>query len=84
MEALENLKKIRLEIHPELQLIPFQHIYQMLEEGKLDAVISFQEPVSAKAAAQSRTRRRFWVLVFSSIPGFLQRLLRLGVGGSHQ
>ena len=54
MEALENLKKIRPEIHPELQVIPFQHIYRMLEEGELDAVIGFQEPASAKVAAQYR------------------------------
>lgn len=54
METLENLKKIRPEIHPELQVIPFQHIYRMLEEGELDAVIGFQEPASAKVAAQYR------------------------------
>lgn len=54
IDVLEVLKKKRPEIHPEIQVIPFQHIYRMLDEGNLDAVIGFQEPASAKVSAQYR------------------------------
>ena len=54
MDVLETLKKKRPELHPELRIIPFQHIYRMLDEGELDAVIGFQEPASAKVSVQYR------------------------------
>ena len=38
-DALEVLRSIRPELHPRLQTIPFQHIYRMLEEEDLDAVV---------------------------------------------
>ena len=41
-------------LHPRLQMIPFQHIYRMLEEGDLHAVIGFQEPDSLKITANYR------------------------------
>lgn len=32
-DALEQLRAVRPELHPRLQVIPFQHIYRLLEEG---------------------------------------------------
>lgn len=54
MGVLENLKEKRPGIHPELQIIPFQHIYRMLDEGELDAVVVFQTPAAAKASIYYR------------------------------
>lgn len=42
-ETLERLREIRPEVHPRLRTIPFQHIYQMLEEGDLDAVVGLKD-----------------------------------------
>lgn len=50
-DALEQLRAVRPELHPRLQVIPFQHIYRLLEEGTFDAVIGFKEPPSAKISA---------------------------------
>lgn len=52
--VLETLKEKRPGIHPELQIIPFQHIYRMLDEGELDAVVGFQAPAAAKASVHYR------------------------------
>lgn len=41
-DALEQLHAERPQLHPRLQVIPFQHIYRMLEEGDLDAVVGVQ------------------------------------------
>lgn len=54
IDVLGNLRNRMPNLHPELQVIPSQHIYRMLEEGELDAVIGFQEPASAKISAQYR------------------------------
>lgn len=51
-DILENLRYIRSELHPRLQTIPFQHIYRMLEEGDLDAVVGFRESSKLKINAQ--------------------------------
>lgn len=53
-DTLEMLRTIRPELHPRLQTIPFQHIYRMLEEGNLDAVMGFKEFSSTKIHAQYR------------------------------
>ena len=53
----DTLKKLQLrcpELHPWLQVIQFQHIYQLLEEGDLDAIIGFQEPSAQKIHALYR------------------------------
>ena len=50
-DALEQLRTVRPEVHPRLQVIPFQHIYRILEEGDLDAVVGFKESPSAKITA---------------------------------
>lgn len=51
-DALEVLRSIRPELHPRLQTIPFQHIYRMLEEEDLDAVVGFRESAKMKIKAQ--------------------------------
>lgn len=50
-DALEQLRAVRPELHPRLQVIPFQHIYRLLEEGDLDAVVGFKESPSVKISA---------------------------------
>ena len=42
------------ELHPRLQVIPFQHIYRLLEEGDLDAVVGFRELDSMRVHASFR------------------------------
>lgn len=51
-DTLKMLKALRPELHPRLQVISFQHIYRMLEEGDLDAVVGFKESASIKIHAQ--------------------------------
>lgn len=51
VDALKRLRAVRPNMHPRLQVIPFHHIYQMLEEGDLDAVIGFREPANIKISA---------------------------------
>lgn len=50
-DVLKQLRTVSPNIHPRLQVIPFQHIYQMLEEGDLDAVVGFKEPPGIKLHA---------------------------------
>ena len=57
----ETFAKLRLErpnLHPRLQVIPFQHIYRLLDEGDLDAVAALEEPGISKPAAQYRELAR--------------------------
>lgn len=49
--SLENLRSLRPKLHPRLQTIPFHHIYRMLEEGDLDAVVGFKESSNLKIHA---------------------------------
>lgn len=51
-DILEELHTIRPSLHPHLHAIPFQHIYRMLEEGDLDAVVGFRETSGLKIRAQ--------------------------------
>ena len=50
-DTLKKLRHLRTELHPRLQVIPFQHIYRMLEDGDLDAVVGFQESSNIKIHA---------------------------------
>ncbi len=50
-DTLEQLRSIRPALHPNLQTIPFRHIYQRLESGDLDAVVGFQEAEDTKINA---------------------------------
>ena len=42
------------DIHPRLSVVPFQHLYRLLEEDDVDAVIGFREPDSKKISANYR------------------------------
>ena len=53
-DTLEQLRMDRPDLHPRLQVIPFQHIYQLLEDGNLDAVIGFKEASTVKISALYR------------------------------
>ncbi len=49
-DALEHLRTIRPKCIPRLQVIPFQHIYRILSEGDLDAVVGFgKSPLPLKS-----------------------------------
>lgn len=51
VDTLKKLHTERPELHPRLQVIPFQHIHRMLEEGDLDAIIGFKETAASKISA---------------------------------
>ena len=53
-DALAQLRMDRPALHPRLQVIPFQHIYRLLEEGDLDAVVGFKETSAVKISALYR------------------------------
>lgn len=42
-DTLKRLRSACPGLHPRLQMVPFPHIYRMLEEGDLDAVVGFYE-----------------------------------------
>ena len=48
---LQKLREKYPDLHPRLRIIPFQHLYRLLEEGEVDAVAGFREPASKKIAA---------------------------------
>ena len=50
-DILKSLATKYPALHPRLQVVPFQHIYRLLEEGDLDAVIGFKEMDSLKISA---------------------------------
>ena len=53
-EVLEQLRSMRPILRPNLQTIPFRHIYQRLESGDLDAVVGLREAPDTKIKAQFR------------------------------
>lgn len=50
-DTLKRLRDVRPSLHPQLQTIPFLHIYQWLESGDLDAVVGFREAPETKIHA---------------------------------
>ena len=52
--ALETLARRFPDLHPRLQFIPYQHIFGLLEEGHLDAVLGFHIGKPGKPRAQYR------------------------------
>ena len=46
-QPLRRLRQVKPNIHAYLRVIPFQHIYSMLEEGELDAILGFREADTA-------------------------------------
>ena len=53
-DTLGQLRSVRPALHPRLRVIPFQHIYRMLEDGDLDAMVGFREFSSVKISARYR------------------------------
>lgn len=51
LDVLKQLRRNRPGLHPRLQMIPFQHIYRILEEGDLDAVVGFRESHAVRLSA---------------------------------
>ena len=51
LPALRKLREIYPDLHPRLRIVPFQHLYRLLEEDEVDAVAGFREPASKKIAA---------------------------------
>lgn len=52
--VLRKLSKQYPNLHPRLQADPFQHLYRLLEEDDMDAVIGFKEPDNKKIPAAYR------------------------------
>lgn len=50
-DVLRKLTQQYTDIHPRLQVVPFQHLYRLLEEDEVDAIIGFREPDSNKITA---------------------------------
>lgn len=50
-DVFKDMAKAFPALHPRLQVIPFQHIYRLLEEGGLDGVVGFKEPEDLKVKA---------------------------------
>lgn len=53
---LAQLRKEHPALHPQLQLVPFQHIYRLLEEGSLDVVAEFQNRGASSFLYKELTR----------------------------
>lgn len=49
-EVIERLISSYPTLHPRIEIVPFQHIYRMLEEEKVDAVVGFEKPKTNKTA----------------------------------
>ena len=52
--VIRRLKERYPGLRPQLQGIPFQHLYRQLDEGEVDAVIGFREPETRKISGQYR------------------------------
>lgn len=52
--ALRQLALRYPDLHPRLRVVPFQHLYRLLEEDDVDAVIAFREPDVKKITAAYR------------------------------
>lgn len=52
--VLRELAKRYPDLHPRLRVVPFQHLYRLLEEDDVDAVIAFREPDSKKITTAYR------------------------------
>ena len=52
--VLKQLTTLYPKLHPRLQTVPFPHLYRLLEEDDVDAVIGFKEPDSKKINAKYR------------------------------
>lgn len=53
-QVLGGLKEKYPDLHPRLQVVPFRHLYRLLEDEDVDAVIGFREPAGGKLTAVYR------------------------------
>ena len=53
-DALRKLAREYPAVHPRLQVIPFRHIYRLLEEGDLDVIVGFKAVESMRISAVYR------------------------------
>lgn len=55
-EPLARMKKKHPTFHPQIQMVPFQHIYRLLDEGSLDVVAEFQNQAASPFLYQELIR----------------------------
>ena len=47
-DVLQQMAQQYTDLHPRLRVVPFQHLYRLLQEDEVDAIIGFQEPDDKK------------------------------------
>lgn len=55
-EPLARMKREHPAFHPQIQMVPFQHIYRLLDEGSLDVVAEFQNQAASAFAYKELTQ----------------------------
>lgn len=65
-QALRKLAGQYPNLHPRLQVVPFQYLYRLLEEDDVDAVIGFREPDTKKISAIYRELKKVPVVCVCS------------------
>ena len=63
-DALAQLRQMRPSLHPRLQMVPFQHIYRLLDEGDLDLVVGLKETDAGRIHAVYRELVKMPVVCF--------------------
>lgn len=53
---LARMKREHPTFHPQIQMVPFQHIYRLLDEGSLDVVAEFQNQAASAFAYKELTQ----------------------------
>ena len=53
-DVLRALAQQHPGLHPQLRVVPFQHLYRLLAEGEVEAILSFREPEEQKAPGRYR------------------------------
>ena len=50
-QVLKGLRETYPDLHPRLRIVPFRHLYRLLEDEDVDAVIGFREPAGGRLSA---------------------------------
>lgn len=53
-DVLRSMSVRRPRLHPQLYIVPFKHLYRLLEEETVDVIIGFKEPGSRKTPGSYR------------------------------
>ena len=56
--ALRRMKELHPNLHPQLQVVPYQQLHRLLQEEAVDAVLGFQEMTGGKTEGVYRELRR--------------------------